>query len=106
MQPLHIRPGQLVELAVGFIVAPTGKAKLSLKRRFFSVCVLDTSFQEVSLTISWCTLILNKPLTSTIIQEFNSTIPRSPKPTGKLTVQRYSPYARRSDKGNEMDQSS
>ena len=52
MQPLHIRPGQLVELAVGFIVAPTGKAKLSLKRRVFSVCVLDTSFQEVGPTIS------------------------------------------------------
>ena len=46
--PLHIRPGQLVELAVGFIVAPTGKAKLSLKRRLFSVCVLDASLQEVS----------------------------------------------------------
>lgn len=48
MPPLHIRPGQLVELAVGFVVAPTGKAKLSLKRRLFSICVLETSLQEVS----------------------------------------------------------
>ena len=51
--PLHIRPGQLVELAVGFIVAPTGKAKLSLKRRLFSVCVLGTSLQQVSPRITY-----------------------------------------------------
>lgn len=62
MPPLQIRPGQLVELAVGFIVAPTGKAKLSLKRRFFSICVLDTSLQEVSFTIMWCALNENKLL--------------------------------------------
>lgn len=51
IEPLQIRPGQLVELAVGFLVSPTGKAKLSLKRRFFSVCVLETSLQQGSFVL-------------------------------------------------------
>ena len=31
MPPLHIHLGQLVKLAIGFIITPTEKAKLSLK---------------------------------------------------------------------------
>jgi len=82
LPPLQVRPGQLVELGVGFLVIPTGKAKLSLKRRLFSVCVLETSLQE----------------------EFNSIIPRSPKPSGKQTVRRFSPYGKRTDKVITMDE--
>ena len=65
--PLHIRPGQLVEMAIGFIVIPTGKAKLSLKRRFSSVCVLGTSLQEVRPRIRWCILNRGKLLKSVIL---------------------------------------
>jgi len=75
MEPLLIRPGQLVELAVGFVVAPTGKAKLSLKRRFFSICVLDTSLQGVSSMMMRCILDRDKLLKPTILIGIQSQYP-------------------------------
>jgi hypothetical protein len=86
--PLHIRPGQLVELAVGFIVAPTGKVKLSLKRRFFSICVLDTSLQEVSFMITRCPLSETRLLKSGTLPgiQFHPTVTQTCRQTDSTEV--------------------